>query len=151
MKKAEGLLKDSDVYILKVRLENDRLYSDLYSSREMTQNRRRSESRNLERIKQIDEDLSADGDGSIYLLQVLILSDLKFILPDEQLGIELRECILNNAVYNKGEYVVKSSIEKIYKKIKRRIVKKRKKEIKKHEKSKPSESRKNTKRKCNWK
>ena len=107
MKKAEGLLKDSDVYILKVRLENDRLYSDLYSSREMTQNRRRSESRNLERIKQIDEDLSADGNGSIYLLQVLILSDLKFILPDEQSGIELRECILNNAVYNKGEYDVR--------------------------------------------
>ena len=104
MKKAESLLRDTDVYILKVKSEDNRLYSNLYSSKEMVQNRKKSETRNLERIKQIDEDLSSNGDGSTYLLQMIVLTDLQCILPDKQSGIQLRDCLLNNAVYNKGEY-----------------------------------------------
>ena len=103
--KVRNILKSLDLYILKpLLLEDGRLDSTIYSSRELILNRKKSGTRNLERLNEIDNELSDEGNGSINLLQVLILSDLKFILPDEQVGLELRECILTNATYRKGEY-----------------------------------------------
>lgn len=104
MNEAKKMLKDSDVYIFKNDYINNKLYLNLYSSKEETQNRKKSETKNLERMKQIDEELGNEDQGSTYLLQLLVLSDLNYLLPDKKLGIELREYILNNAVLAKGEY-----------------------------------------------
>lgn len=104
MNKVGNMLRSLDIYIIKPTLEEERMDSTIYSSRELILNRKKSGKRNFERLNEIDNEISEEGNGSIHLLQALILSDLKFILPDEQVGLELRECILTNAVYRKGEY-----------------------------------------------
>lgn len=106
MNKAAKMLRSLDVYILKTS-PDERMNSTIYSSRELILNRKKSGTKNLKRLNQIDNEISEEGNGSIHILKALILSDLKFILPDEQVGIDLREAVLTNAVCRKGEYTFK--------------------------------------------
>lgn len=107
---AKKLLKGTDVYVFKSNYMNGKLFLDLYSSKEEINGKKKSEKKNLERIKQIDEELGDEEQGSIYLLQLLVPSDLNYLLPDRQLGAELREYILNKAVAAKGEYSINQLI-----------------------------------------
>ena len=108
---ARNLLKDTDIYLFRSNYMNGKLFLDLYSSKEEINGKKKSEKKNLERLKQIDEELGNGEQGSIYLLQLLVLSDLNHLLPDKQLGAELREYILNKAVAAKGEYSIKQLID----------------------------------------
>lgn len=124
MQVTKSLAKKLDTYIIETEFKNGEMEFNIISSKEEFSNRRFSEKKKLEKWNKIDEEVSDDGNGSIYLLQTILLTDLSAILPNYNIGMELRECILDNALFKSDpdgiielEQLKKTDIEEYNKKI----------------------------------
>lgn len=109
LKECIKLLKDTDAYISFQRKDDKKQKYELevVSSKEIL-GRKISDKGNAARIRQIDNEIAncagqeisenEENDSSIYILQTLLLSDLAVIMNDSDMGMKLREVILDNAV-----------------------------------------------------
>ena len=96
MQKIFELGRDTDVYSLIRKSSSGNFETEVISSKEIFKNQRFSEKRKLQRWREIDKEIGEDGKGSIFIIQTLLLSDLGAILPSFEVGMAVRESILNN-------------------------------------------------------
>lgn len=114
--------KDIDAYTTVTSLINNEIQCEIVAAKELFQNRRISEKKNLLRWQEIDNELGDNGTGSTYVIQPLILSDLTAIMPDPEIGLKIREYIFCNAIlknrnitYNQLETLQKNNEEEYIK------------------------------------
>ena len=118
--KTKRLLRDVDAYIGIPNFDpkSNKILFDIISSKEIYTGKRKNGKKFLQKMQVMESELSDDKENEeknnyiIYLFQTLLLSDLAVILPDKELGLELREVILNNAVME-SKNIVQEHIDEI--------------------------------------
>ena len=93
-----NLCKDMVAYTVLTNTFNGEYDSKVIFSKELFQNRLISDKKKLDRWADIDNEIGEEGDGSIYVIQSLLVSDLTALLPTEEVGMTIREVILNNSI-----------------------------------------------------
>ena len=111
----KGLLKDTDVYIDESDIEDNHLNLKIYSSKDEYEGKRGIDRKKRAKLDKIDRTIGYNRNGVLYVVQPLSLSDLKFIMPEKEIGMRLRENILCNSILKQGKYTY-AELEKMKRK-----------------------------------
>lgn len=103
MKRISELGKYTDVYNVEYVAQGFEEV-EIISSKEIFCKQRFSDKKKLERWNEIDNELGLNGDGSEFILQFLLLTDLGVLFPDKKIGYIIRLEILDNALVSSGKY-----------------------------------------------
>lgn len=103
LKNCKKFLEDVDVYIANIKVEKDNIEIEILNSQEEIRNKKKSAKKQITRLDKLDSKIGDEGNGLVYILQSLVLSDLSYIIPDFNIGAELREVILNNSLLKQGK------------------------------------------------
>lgn len=97
-----GKRLDIDAYFLLTRGQDMETPPEIISSIETFQSRRFSEKKNKKVWQQMDEEIGNDGNGSIYIIQTMLLADLGEIMPTPEIGQAIRDYILKKCALDRG-------------------------------------------------